>query len=101
MENHQKLRNCGVYHSLQAMVTEGVKQWCEEDSKSARARGWLQLSKRGFRIDRRATCGVIKWVKHLNGFPTEIARPLLEDASDPTWLVEVWGELPGHHSGYA
>lgn len=31
----------------------------------------------------------------------EIARPLLEDASDPTWLVEVWGELPGHHSGYA
>ena len=82
-------------------IFQQVKQWYKEDSKSSRAGGWLNLREREFRIDRRATRGVIKWVKHLNRFPKEIAKSLLEDASGPTWLVEVRGELPGHHSGYA
>lgn len=59
------------------------------------------MGERGFRIDRRETHGVIKRVKQWNRFPREIAKSLLQDAPGPTWLVEVWRELPGHHSGYA
>lgn len=45
--------------------------------------------------------GVTKWVNHLNRCPKEIAKCLLENASGLTWLVEVRGELSGHHPGYA
>lgn len=40
-------------------------------------------------------------MEHLNRFPEEITKFLLEDVPGPTWLVEVRGELPGHHPGYA